>query len=447
MLGLVLKNSPVFRRELSGATMGLVRYLTAVIKACVLLGLPLIASVAYSQQNSINDSSYEDTEFGAYLYSETSDATREELAQLLVAEHPSVKVFMHGLSMGAGIDEVLDAAVRIDNQRSRDFVTSAATLLPLLTATRSYQYSEYTLDDIEEPYSAEQILSRFFDDRSVLIPQPDWYEGQVHVSLSARELANLEKQNPNADWYTNGDLSPSDGRPVFVSAYENDGSVLLDSKERIEEALKTNPDGLLPVVFVFNKLKERSIHKFTYPKTLDGIQHAYLDEGLMLTPTPEWNAGDHHINVSVDELIERFDIRVKQDYLDADEAELWQHRQPRTYGYAPLSYASQSSSDSLGYILSDGMILNRPEKVAVAKDMGKTTLPVSIYYLDSTRVKPYRFGVRGLKNVAQGAGAPIVGISSVPPSVPPGSVPPSPPVPPTEPPEPPICASPPCRGL
>jgi hypothetical protein len=202
----------------------------------------------------------------------------------------------------------------------------------------------------------------------------------------------------------------------------------------------------------------------------------------MVTTAPQWSLGDHHLMVSVDELVERFDVRLKQDYLDEDEAELWQQIydkespqseldkalllvilpggaveneesenpsqtksagiKSRPIGFAQMSYASSGNTDSLGYILNNGMILNRPEKVAVAKELGKSELPVAIYYVDDSRVKPYRLGIKGLKGVAQAAGAPAIGITSVPPFGPPGSVPPSPPVPP--PPGVP-CASPPCR--
>jgi len=54
--------------------------------------------------------------------------------------------------------------------------------------------------------------------------------------------------------------------------------------------------------------------------TLRGLQDAYIDEGLMLTPTPEWHTGENHSVIKVNEFYDFFDIPQESDY----EPEAWQ---------------------------------------------------------------------------------------------------------------------------
>ena len=150
-------------------------------KLILFLILPLLmlkAGVAVSEEEFADE--YEDTEFGIYLYSEASDETKEEMIDLLEDQNPAVAVFAHAVSMGLGIDEVLEAAVRRDSDNSRDYVTAAASLLPFLGDTYRYRYGEYELDDLEEPYKIEEVAKRFFEDDEILIPQPDWRQNQYH---------------------------------------------------------------------------------------------------------------------------------------------------------------------------------------------------------------------------------------------------------------------------
>ena len=220
--------------------------------------------------------------------------------------------------------------------------------MPLVDQSPKYSYSGYELDDIErdqEPYFlAADVLERFFDGRDVLKPQPDWLEGQFHFEASAQELQYLVEESLRADgeedakvrfaansasdiaWYLRTENATKEitrDRPIFVSLYEIDETVRIDGEARIIQALATDPSAKLPVVFVFNKIKEIALDQLVsaqYPVTIRGVRDAYVEKNLMLTPVPEWDLGEHHLQAKLIELDELFELPREEDF----EPEYWQ---------------------------------------------------------------------------------------------------------------------------
>ena len=440
------------------------------------------------------DENYQDTVFGELLYSEPSTSTKLEMLRLLSKETPSTIVFIHALSMGLSVDEMLLASLEYQPGKARDLASSAVSLLPFLQDRNVYQYSTYNLDSLEKyinglteqrgkgsvdpgneniPYSVKEVINNFFDDRRVLVPYPDWLDGQMHFMASAKELLELNANSNKLFWYQSKNTQSPDDRPIFISLYENNKTILIDGEARIRKALYTNKDIQLPVVFIFNRLNERPIASLGYPATLQGIQDAYSEKSLMITPTPEWHSGEYHALIDINEFYKKFDIPQESDF----EPEVWErlikdarnydvnetslvvvvldagdnltasktaenlsgHRlldssmlaawdNPRTESQYPY-VVPQSSNDaladlSLESIVEQGMVLNRPDLIAALKEIGVTQIPVSFYYLDNERVKPYFRGPRSLIQAALGVQLPKV----VPPSggfLPPEDLPPA----------------------
>ena len=253
--------------------------------------------------------------FGELIYNEPSTATKLEILRLLSKDTPSLMVFMHAVSMGLSVDEVLLAALEYEPEKARDLAGAAISLLPLLGETDKYQYAKYNLDGLEryvdgtleergkgyvdrinenKPYSVQEVADKFFKQRQVLVPYPDWLDGQIHFMASAKELLGLQKQKQKR-WFHLRSGKTNSPRPIFVSLYEADQSILVDDVERVRSALQKNPDAQLPVVFIYNRLRERAVDNLDYPATLHGIRDAYAKQGLMLTPPPEWQSGEYHI--------------------------------------------------------------------------------------------------------------------------------------------------------
>ncbi|WP_113955025.1 hypothetical protein [Arenicella xantha] len=387
-------------------------------------------------QQSVPRQDYEDTEFGALMYNEASTPTRLEVLRLLSKDTPSILVFLTAVSMGLDVETVLQAAARYQPNKGRDLAASAVEILPLIPDAPQYVYNTYELDDLErddetQPYSVAEVMERFFDDRRVLGPAPDWIEGQYHFLASAAELVRLREPKKNISWYKSRSTQDVSSRPIFISLYEENGSVLIDSQQRIERALAADKNAMVPVVFIFNRVNERSADELgeEYPATIQGVQRAYMERGLMLTPAPEWETGEYHIAADIDEFYDVFDIPEEQDF----EPEAWQTLlaeaenysvtdtsliaviigsgdgegegsssgllnetsqyatwdDPRSEEAFPYVDPSDGSPMTLKAIVGKGIILNRPDLVAALNALGVEELPIVFYYIDNNRVKPF----------------------------------------------------------
>ncbi|NND81198.1 MAG: hypothetical protein HKN50_02085 [Gammaproteobacteria bacterium] len=420
----------------------------------------------------------EDTEFGEFLYNEASDATKLEMLRLLTKDTPATMVFLHAVSMGLGVEDVMQAAIRYQPEKGREFARSAVSILPLLTKSERYRYSRYSLDEANQRIDGRyptvmDVASMFFEERATLSPRPDWLRGRYHMMASAAELQKLHSLQANKSWYYRPSTAPAIDRPVFVALYEHDKSMLVDGVDRISTALAEDGDAAtVPVVFIYNRQNERSIENLAeldYPMTVKGVQQAYAENSIMVTPSPEWERGDYHLHAQIDELYELFEIPAPNQF----EEQQWQRllTQAKQYKeenisliiavltgdsatqsaalprhdeqYAALtdprneiaasfksSRTSEEGSMELDAVLGEGLILNRPDIVAAFNALDEQTVPVVFYYLDENRTKAFHSGARAIEAMALGAGAPAAisgggGGFGAPPPV--------------------ICASPPCN--
>ena len=435
----------------------------------------LSSANAWKQQ----DSAYQDTEFGELLYNEASVPTRIEILSLLSKETPSMLVFLQAISMGLGIDDVLDAAVRYEPNRGRDFAQSAISLLPLLTESTRYTYDKYELEDLDrgdesKPYAIKQVAERFFEDQSILVPHADWIEGQHHFVASAVELQELVDLHEDVKWYRNDSSNSIADRPIFVSMYEANRAILVDNPTRITQTLEQQgKDARLPVVIVFNRLTERPVDQLDYPLTLRGVQRAYAENSIMLTPAPEWELGEYHIRAKLSEFDEIFDLPEEDDF----EAAHWQRllqqanaydlnspaflvvvlssgdqdiafqkqagqqfaalKDPRddaAFPYTDSGNDADGQSDGsaarldLKALVSQGLILNRPDLIAALLAIGASEAQVAFYYIDNARTKPFFRSPRALRAIAVGAGTPPQSFGGHGGFGPPPEIPPEPPV-------------------
>jgi len=453
-------------------------------------------------RDAVPKDEYQDTVFGDLMYNEASVSTKLEVLRLLSKDTPSAKVFMTAVSMGIDIESVLEASVKYAPNQGRDFAASAANIAPLLRDSNKHLYTGYDLEDLERddesiPYSVEVVAKKFFEERQVLRFYPDWFEGQFHFMALAAELKRLQEPNKEIAWYKANSIDHASKRPIFVSLYESNELVLIDGGERVESALESDPKAELPVVVIFNSVNERPLDDLGYPLSIRGVKDAYIEKGLMLTPAPEWQLGEHHFQAKISEFYEFFNIPDEEDF----EPQAWQKLldearkysvadtsflvvmlqsedderagavsldfanntllaawdNPRTESAFPYVAAKDGQPETISNILKQGVIVNRPDLIAALNALGVEAVPVAFYYFDPARTAPYGKNPQALIDSVTGAEAVIgtfVGGGTPPP---PTVVAPTPdpapeptptpePEPQPEPPEPdpPVCASPPC---
>jgi len=440
----------------------------------LVLGLFLGLGVSsYSVSQSENE---DKTNFASYLYAEASDATRAEMLDLLDRDDPAVGIFAHSISMGLPVEELLEAAVRNDVDKGNQYYSAAGFLLPLLDFNEKQLFGEYALDDLEDQSSASEVIKKFFEERSRLENRPDWHTGEYHILTPVSELKEILDASDSAkdNWYVvDGDSDkPSPSRPIFIQLYSDTDSVIINDAEKINRVFSTSPQATLPIVFVYNTTYERPVSRMTQPATVKSIISDYYSNGTMVTPPPEWDLREYHLMSTVTELEDVFNIPeeddIDPDLWNATVADIKQNGIDESFLITIIpggSLGSTGTRSATGLdrgieVLGEGAVVNRLDKIAVAKSLGYTELPVSFYYIDNQRVKPFRLGLTRLAQVAvqagmspaslgyAGVGTP--GAPNVPggnggfgPPPPPPETPRPPPVAPP-PPKPPVCTSPPC---
>ena len=294
---------------------------------------------------------HQDTEFGELMYNESSLATRLELLRLLSKQTPSLQVYLHAVSMGVGVDDMLRAAGSYYPKQSRQMLSSAINVLPLLDHDIDYGFGDFQLEDIERDreyslksdpeyrasgledeqkrYLSADVVERFFDGRNALRPAPDWLEGEYHFKVSAAELLHVlrnrttEEEKAEIVWYQRPADRPALKRPLFVSLYDRGERMGIDGDGQMRSLTASESETLLPVVFIFNRENEIGLTQLVeeeYPLTIRGVRDAYQDRRLMLTPVPEWDLGDYHIMAELEEIDQLFDLPIEDDF----EPEHWQ---------------------------------------------------------------------------------------------------------------------------
>lgn len=404
------------------------------------------------------DIEYDDTEFGEYLYSEASDATRLEILRMISKDAPLDAVLLQGLSMGLGIDDLVSAAVRYDSEIRQQVSSSAISILPMLEHSSKKLFTRYQLDDLEkntniETYSVVDVAERFFEKKEILSPAPDWVEGQYAFKASAKELLEIISRaggkSISSQWYKNQSAVVADiksKRPIFVSLYQDQELLIIDDAERIKKIVQTQGEGaLVPVVFIFNRITERAIDQLTssensnkddkkYPATIRGVHDAFASEELMLTSVPEWQQGDYHIMAKVAEIKELFSVPEENDFdsehwkrlldeaskfkandisfitvilpqesqvSDSDGQKVAQasvSRDPRIESDFPY-VINDGEAPELKDLVAAGVFMLRLDLIAALDSIGILEVPVSFFYIDDTRTQPYRGGVRGIEMI------------------------------------------------
>ena len=109
------------------------------------------------------DPNHEDTEFGEFMYNEASTPTKLEMLRLISKDTPSISVLLHAVSMGVGIESIMQASSSFDPEGTGDMSASALSILPVLQDSKEYRYGGYELQDLErdneaQPYKIQQVI-------------------------------------------------------------------------------------------------------------------------------------------------------------------------------------------------------------------------------------------------------------------------------------------------
>lgn len=234
----------------------------------------------------------------------------------------------------------------------------------------------YTIEDLPAIGAIREVVRRYFEENKAISPQVIWLNGESHGEFPAVELEALDS---SAYWYIPGSDDPfaSPKRPKIqlVSLFWATGQAVVD-RNTLTALEIAHPDGEIPVAFMFNKDSEVPVSFFGPNPTLEQISKAYLERGIELAPVPVWYAGDHHFKASLKELKLLFDLpkleSISPERQESLRAEL------KAYGFfhKPIGISIIEETGT--------MIIDQPDVVAVAADMGITSFPIVMFYFNNT---------------------------------------------------------------
>lgn len=234
-------------------------------------------------------------------------------------------------------------------------------------------YSAAELPDFGGP---AEVRDRYFGENQAISPEIEWLNGEIHGRYDPREFQGFDTE-AYAYLSAGEDLFASPKRPhtLLVNLFWSTGQAVIDA--RVLAALQAeSTDGLVPVAFVFNRDNEVPVSFFGPQVTLQEVIEAYLEKGVELAPVPVWYAGDHHMEVSLQELENLADIPDLDDISEETQQRLRADLEAHGFKYKPVSVSILSGSDSL--------LVDQPDRVRIAADMGMTQFPVVMFYFNDS---------------------------------------------------------------
>ena len=235
-------------------------------------------------------------------------------------------------------------------------------------AARSRKFATYSIDDLAPENKAQQIVQRYFEVPEVIEPVPRWKDGEYHMKMSMDEILQFTSEEY---WY-----HPAPARPIMdpkrpkvllISLFVGINAVVVDSHTL--KSLHEEFGDEIPVTFLFNDSNVVPISYYGPNVSLEEVQTGNLERGINVAPPPMWELGDFNVNSSVAELNKFFDIPALADIPPERQATLKADLEANGFTRKPIFVSILSGSDS--------MVIDQPERVAVAASTGMTSIPVN----------------------------------------------------------------------
>lgn len=237
-------------------------------------------------------------------------------------------------------------------------------------AARSRKFATYSIEDLPDGNKPREIVQRYFEVPEVIEPIPRWKEGEYHLLLDENAILQF-----SSDEYWYHPASPDALRDVrrpktlLIALYVGVNQVVIDQQHL--RALKAEYGGAnIPVVFEFNDSNVVPISYFGPNVSLEEVLKASNERGINIDSAPMWELGDYNIRPTVAEMREFFDIPALEDIPPERRQALEDDLEANGFNSKPVFVSILSGSDS--------MVVDQPQRVAVAASMGYETIPVHL---------------------------------------------------------------------
>jgi hypothetical protein len=237
-------------------------------------------------------------------------------------------------------------------------------------AAKSRKFATYSIDDLPEGNKALEIVRRYFEVPEVIEPIPRWKEGESHMLMSYADIIQFTSEeywyHPDPDSDIMNEKRP---KTLQIALFVGINQVVVDSIH-LKALAEHYGDEDIPVVFQFNDSNVVPISYFGPNVSLEEILKANTERGINIAAVPMWELGDYNIRPSIDEMRAFFDIPAVEDIPPERRAALEADLAENGFGRKPVFVSVLGGSDS--------MVVDQPQRVAVAASMGMSNVPVSL---------------------------------------------------------------------
>lgn len=237
-------------------------------------------------------------------------------------------------------------------------------------AAKSRMFKTYTVEELVSSNKAREIVQRYFEVPEVIQPIPRWKEGEYHMLMSLDDILQFSSDEY---WYHTDPsrdlLDEKRPKTLLISLYVGINQVVIDGPHL--KALDRHYGGQdIPVVFDFNDSNVVPISYFGPNVSLEEVLKANMERGINVDSAPMWELGDFNIRPSIDEMRKYFDIpaldQIPAERLQALKADL----EANGFRTKPIFVTILGGSNS--------MVVDQPQRVAVAASMGMNRIPVHL---------------------------------------------------------------------
>ena len=237
-------------------------------------------------------------------------------------------------------------------------------------AAKSRKFATYSIADLPPENRAREIVRRYFEVPEVIEPVPRWKEGEYHIKMSMDEILQFTSEEY---WYHPDPARPimDEKRPktLLIGLYVGINQVVIDNNA-LKALNEFYGDEDIPVVFNFNDSNVVPISYFGPNVSLEEVMKANMERGINVASVPMWELGDFNINPSVAELRKYFNIPPLEDISPEKQAALKADLEAYGFSRKPVFVSILGDSES--------MVIDQPQRVAVAASMGMPNIPVSV---------------------------------------------------------------------
>jgi hypothetical protein len=237
-------------------------------------------------------------------------------------------------------------------------------------AAKSRKFATYSIDELTDDNKAREIVRRYFEVPEVIEPIPNWKEGEYHLMMSENEILQFSSSeywyHPNANRDIMDERRP---KTLQIALFVGINQVVVDSVHL--KALSKHYGGAeIPVVFTFNDSNMVPISYFGPNVSLEEVAKANSERGINIAPVPMWELGDYNIRPSMAEMQKYFDLPAIEDIPADRRAALEADLEANGFTRKPVFVSILGGSSN--------MVVDQPQRVAVAASMGMTSVPVSL---------------------------------------------------------------------